>query len=99
MAMRDIVVYHAEQAEAANRDDRATFTKGFLLEDADAKSVQDSTWLVRSGASSAREMIDNIVRHIRGVRQEFGPYRNLQADFCVAQIDDKNKGARLVTFQ
>lgn len=96
MAMRDIVVY---QAEDADRNDRASFKKGFLLDDAGAKPVQDSTWLVRSGAPSAREVIDNIVRHIRGVRQEFGPYRNLQADFCAAQIDDKNKGAQIVTFQ
>ena len=95
MPMKYIVICEADNAD---RDDRASFRRGFLLEDPDAKDVQDSTWLVQSSASNAGELIDNIVRHIREERIKKGPHDNLRADFYAAQIDEVNRDGRLVTF-
>ena len=90
-----IVVCQGELAD----DDLASFRKAVSLEDPEAKSVQDRTWLVHSDAAGAKVVIEDIGRRIREVRQQDGPWRNLLADFYAAQINEGDRYGQIVTFQ
>ena len=88
-----IVVCQDELAD----DDLESFRMGVSLEDPDAKSVQDRTWIVDSDAAGAAAVLEDIVRRIREVRARYGPHRPLHADFYAARIDrGPRREARLV---